>query len=118
MPNSWKELVEDKKKRQEEAIPKDWLVTPPSTDRLNVLDFPTECGLLTDIETEITESNVEVLLPKLASGDWSSVDVTRAFYKRAIIAQQVVGITIILFLQLYTLVCRSTASLKSLLKGH
>lgn len=91
MHSNWQALVEDKKKRQQEAIPKDWIVTPPPTDRLNVLRFPEESGLLTDFELEITESDVEVLLPKLSAGEWSAVDVTLAFYKRAILAQQVVG---------------------------
>ncbi|KIJ25598.1 hypothetical protein M422DRAFT_273411 [Sphaerobolus stellatus SS14] len=47
-------------------------------------------GLPNEFELEVTASPVEVLLPKLASGEWSSVDVTKAFYKRAIIAHQAI----------------------------
>ncbi|KAF8591875.1 general amidase [Ramaria rubella] len=89
--NIWRSLCQDKKKRQEESIPKDWIVRLPSEAQLNVTDFPRESELLTTFELEITETNVEVLLAKLASSTWSSVDVTRAFYKRAILAHQVVN---------------------------
>ena len=90
MTNAWKAICQDKKKRQEDSIPKEWLARPPSEDRLNVVDFPRESGLLTPIELSMTDSNVETLLANLASGLWSSVDVTRGFYKRAILAHQTV----------------------------
>ncbi|KIJ25609.1 hypothetical protein M422DRAFT_55911 [Sphaerobolus stellatus SS14] len=91
MVEKWQELIADKQKRRDESIPKEWVVYPPPADRLNVLDFPEETGLLNEFELEVTASPVEVLLPKLASGEWSSVDVTKAFYKRAIIAHQAVN---------------------------
>ena len=94
MVEKWQELVADKQKRRDAAIPKDWIVSAPSTERLNVLELPKETGLLTEFELEVTESVVEVLLPKLASGEWSSVDVTTAFYKRAIIAHQAVSVSL------------------------
>ena len=88
---SWKALCADKSQRQIDAIPKDWLAsTLPPPEQLNVLDFPRDSGLLTATELQITDSNVETLLLKLAAGEWSSVEVTRAFYKRAILAHQVV----------------------------
>jgi amidase len=90
VPN-WRELIADKRARVAAAIPKDWLVTPPPADRLNVINFPRECGLLTPKELRITETtDVEELLSKLATGEWSSVETTTAFYKRAIIAHQTV----------------------------
>ena len=59
------------------------------------MDVPELCGLLTDREVQITNTtDVEVLLGKLALGEWSSVDVTTAFYKRAIVAQQLVRLTL------------------------
>jgi len=91
MTTTWQDLVADKRQRQQDSIPKEWLITVPPEDQLNVLDVPARCGLLTDKELVITsESDVDVILGKLASGEWSSVEVTTAFYKRAIIAQQVV----------------------------
>ncbi|KDQ55801.1 hypothetical protein JAAARDRAFT_37227 [Jaapia argillacea MUCL 33604] len=91
---SWQALVEDKRRRQKESIPKEWLelIIAPPPDVLNVTKVPKECKLLSAKELEITEtSNVDVILQKLASSEWSSVEVTTAFYKRAIIAQQVVN---------------------------
>jgi hypothetical protein len=91
MTDTWKAIALDKKTRQQASIPQDWLVSPPSADRLNVIDFPRESGLLSPIELTITESTVETLLANLASSTWTSVDVTRAFYKRAILAHQAVN---------------------------
>lgn len=88
---TWQELAADKKTRQTEAIPKEWIIALPPADQLDVSDVPAKCGLLTPFELEVTEStDVADLLEKLATGKWSSVDVTRAYYKRAIIAQQLV----------------------------
>ena len=93
---TWENIAREKKQKQLDSIPKDWLVDPsslPPQERLNVLDVPVESGLLTERELEITnEKDVDVILAKLAGGEWSSVEVTTAFYKRAIIAHQVVSI--------------------------
>jgi hypothetical protein len=89
---SWSDLAADKKRRQHEAIPTEWLVTPPSETTLNVIHFPETCGLLTPRELVITNEDVDNLLKKLASSEWTSVEVTTAFYKRAVIAQQLVSV--------------------------
>lgn len=88
---SWTDLAADKKRRQQEAIPREWLITPPPETMLNVTGLPDSCGLLTPRELEITNEDVKNLLKKLASCEWSAVEVTTAFYKRAIIAQQLVS---------------------------
>ena len=89
----WKDIVAEKRTRQAAAIPKAWLITPPPADVLDVTTFPDTCGLLTPKEVEITNTiDVAVLLAKMASSEWSAVEVTTAFYKRAIVAQQVVSI--------------------------
>lgn len=86
--SSWKEEVADKQQRQKAAIPKEWLVSIPE-DRNNVMDIPETCGLLTDRELQITStSDVSVVLEKLATAEWSALEVTTAFSKRAIIAHQ------------------------------
>jgi amidase len=90
--NSWQEIAEKKKQEQTNLIPKQWLISV-DPERLDVLSVPQECGLLSKRELEITELNdLVVLLEKLASGEWSSVEVTTAFYKRAIIAHQLVSL--------------------------
>jgi amidase len=88
---TWQELAAEKKARQTASIPKEWLITPPADDVLDVTDVPAKCGLLSARDLEITTiSDVTILLQKLATGEWLSVEVTTAFCKRAIIAHQVV----------------------------
>jgi amidase len=88
----WKDLVADKQRRQQESIPAAWRIDAPGPEVLNVMDVPRSCGLLSALELEITEiTDVDVLLERLATGTWSSVEVTTAFYKRAIVAQQIVS---------------------------
>ena len=88
---TWQELAAEKKARQLASIPKEWLITPPADDVLDVTDVPAKCGLLSARDLEITTINdATALLQKLATGEWSSVEVTTAFCKRAIIAHQVV----------------------------
>ena len=88
----WKDQVADKQARQKAAIPREWLITPIPEDKLDVMDVPETCGILTPREIEITSiSDVAVLLTKLANAEWSAVEVATAFYKRAIIAHQLVS---------------------------
>ena len=90
-PKHWKELVAEKKGRQAATIPKEWILTNlPPKDKLSVIDFPEKSGLLTARDIEITNTEVDELLSKLAKGIWSAVDVTTAFSKRAVIAHQLV----------------------------
>lgn len=87
----WREIVVRKRKEQVATIPKDWIPENlPSKEIFNVVDFPEKCGLLTPKDIEITNTEVGVLLEKLANGIWTSVEVTTAFSKRAIIAHQLV----------------------------
>lgn len=91
-PN-WQTLCAERKEKQLKLIPKEWTIQLPSDTQRNVMDVPEMCGLLTDRELTITNTaDIDVLLGKLALAEWSSVEVTTAFYKRAIIAQQLVSI--------------------------
>ena len=91
MQQDWQTRCAERKAKQLASIPKEWLITLPPEDQRNVLDVPKTCGLLTAREWQITETtDVDVLLSKLATRVWSSVEVTLAFYKRAVIAQQLV----------------------------
>ncbi|GLB42408.1 putative amidase [Lyophyllum shimeji] len=85
----WKDICAEKRKAQSAAIPPEWIIQPPPESQSLVLDVPAQSGLLTERELEITETtDVDLILQKLRSAEWSSVEVTTAFYKRAIIAQQ------------------------------
>ncbi|KAI9065795.1 general amidase [Trametes sanguinea] len=97
---NWQALCAARKQRQLEQIPKEWTITPPPDSQRNVLDVPRTCGLLTPRELEITDTvDVDVLLDKLRTGQWSSVEVTTAFYKRAIIAQQLTNCLTEIFIE-------------------
>ncbi|KDR80683.1 hypothetical protein GALMADRAFT_60825 [Galerina marginata CBS 339.88] len=87
---NWKTVCHQKLKRQHESIPREWLIPVPSLrERPNVMDIPATCGLLTARELMITETtDVGVILEKLGAAEWTSVETTTAFYKRAIIAHQ------------------------------
>lgn len=88
---SWNNLVADKRRRQAEAIPKEWLITAPPPSEVTVTAIPDSCGLLSEREILITNTEVDDLLSKLAAGEWSAVEVATAFYKRAIISHQLVS---------------------------
>ncbi|EIW64700.1 general amidase [Trametes versicolor FP-101664 SS1] len=89
---SWEEQVADKRRRLLASIPPAWIISPVPDDQLNVLDVPKTCGLLTDRELEITgTTDVSLILRKLATAEWSAVEVTTAFSKRAVVAHQVVN---------------------------
>ena len=93
MSGDWKARAAARKAQQEKEIPDKWRIPATLATKLpvNVIDVPSTCGLLSEKELTITETdNVELLLRKLAGGEWSAVEVTLAFYKRAIIAQQLV----------------------------
>ena len=92
MQQDWQTRCAERKAKQLASIPKEWLITLPPDAQRNVQDVPKTCGLLTAHELEITETtDVDVLLSKLATGVWSSYEVTLAFYKRAVVAQQLVS---------------------------
>ncbi|KNZ75054.1 Acetamidase [Termitomyces sp. J132] len=100
MTENWQHLAASKKARQQASIPKEWILKNiPSQHELNVLTFPESCGLLTPQEVEITNTHVDVLLDKLASAEWSSVAVTTAFGKRAIIAHQLTNCLTEIFIE-------------------
>ncbi|KAF8328972.1 general amidase [Amanita rubescens] len=86
---NWRQLAEDKRKRRDDLLPTQWILSnPPPTSLLDVTHIPEQSKILTEKEVEITNTLVEVLLEKIASKTWSAVEVTTAFAKRAIIAQQ------------------------------
>ncbi len=89
--SSWQDLCTARKQRQTDSIPQEWFIQVPPEEQRNVLDVPRTCGLLTARELEITDTdNVQTILDKLRTAVWSSVEVTTAFYKRAVIAHQLV----------------------------
>ncbi|KAI0639369.1 general amidase [Trametes polyzona] len=113
--NHWQEQVADKTKRLQASIPPEWIIPPVPEEQSNVLDVPDTCGLLTSRELKITTTDVTELLKKLASAEWSAVEVTTAFGKRAVIAHQVVNCLTEVFIDK---ALRRAAELDAYLKEH
>ncbi|EUC56516.1 general amidase [Rhizoctonia solani AG-3 Rhs1AP] len=85
--HDWKTRAEKKRQSQLDSIPPEWRISVPA--KYHVLRVPYECGLLDPLELAITDTlDVDEILTRLSTGEWSSVQVTRAFYKRAIVAHQ------------------------------
>ena len=90
--STWRDRAADKRRQQRESIPEDWLIAVLGEDVLDVTGVPSTCWPLLSVrELQITETeDVDVLLEKLAAAEWSAVEVTTAFCKRAVVAHQLV----------------------------
>jgi amidase len=89
----WQDIARERKLKQENSIPQEWRIDPP-TEVQNVMDIPRTCGQLNEHELTITEErDVEVILKHISGQKWTSLDVTTAFLKRAIIAHQLVSVS-------------------------
>lgn len=86
----WQEVAATAQKRREDSLA---LIQPPialpETLPLNVTKLP--AGILSVEELDITEQNAERLLARLAARKLSSVTVTHAFLRRALLAQKLVS---------------------------
>ena len=98
MVRDWQEVVKGKQAERAKKLPEEWrlpesiLSTISEKSNISVLNVPAECGLLTSKELDITSNHDAVdLIKKMANKELSSVEVTTAFCKRAVIAQQVVS---------------------------
>lgn len=90
---TWQEIAARKRAALLASIPEEWtvpqdLLPPQSQD--DVTAWPEESGWFTAEELAITNLTASELTPKLASGALKSLDVTKAFCKRAAAAHQLV----------------------------
>lgn len=78
--------------RREAALPKEYLLPSEALTNLplNLTTIPRSSGHFTPSELEIIESEADVILPNIKSKKWSSLEVTEAFCKAAVVAQQLV----------------------------
>lgn len=88
----WQARAATKREACLSLIPPEWILPTQEYPRAkDVRSIPTTCGLLSALELTITdEDDIEVLLRKVASSEWSAEDVARAYCKRSAIAQQLV----------------------------
>lgn len=87
---TWEQVAADRQKYRDATIA---ILDPPIPAvpkelPLNVTGIPKQ--LLTSDEIKITEMKVEELVPALAGGRLSAVEVTNAFLRRAAVAQGLV----------------------------
>ncbi|KAK5625210.1 hypothetical protein RRF57_000926 [Xylaria bambusicola] len=89
----YRAIAAQKAIEQRSKIPKAWLIPPGTTkDVTNVMHIPNTCGILNDLECDLTSNyDATALLPKLKDGTFSVEQVTVAFCKRAAIAHQLVN---------------------------
>ncbi|KAJ5175366.1 amidase [Penicillium canariense] len=76
------------------SIPKQWLL-PESQLALattkNVIDFPEQSGLLSELEMLITELSATELVAEMGKGKLTAEEVVVAFLKRAVLGQQLLN---------------------------
>ncbi|KUI53887.1 Acetamidase [Cytospora mali] len=91
---TWEEIGARKRATLLASIPKEWLVPAellPPASQDDVTTWPETSGWFTPEELVITNLSASELVSKLASGALKSVDVTKAFCKRACAAHQLVN---------------------------
>lgn len=93
--SDWQQKAQAKQASAAAKIPAEWQLSPDILGQVSqdapkdVLHIPGDCGILSEKELQITENfDATALLEKLASREFSALEVTRAFCKRAAIAQQ------------------------------
>jgi amidase len=103
-PAPWQERAAKKRQQCASKIPQEWklsdqsmagLKAPLLENKNNLIsaEIIRKSGILTDRELNITEDyTVTTMISALADGSLTSVEVTRAYSKRAALAHQLVGI--------------------------
>lgn len=92
---AWQEIAETRRQEIAIAIPEEWKIDVDKSrvndkSDISVLQYAEKCldSILTHVELEITKVPTIQLIKKIRSGEWSSLQVTIAFCKRAAIAHQ------------------------------
>jgi amidase len=89
----WQEIAQEQQALRDAKIPKEWLLKDlPAASVADVMRVPYESRIMTETELALTEKDATELLGLMAAGKLKSEDLTRAFCKRAAIAQQLVRI--------------------------
>ncbi|ROW05086.1 hypothetical protein VSDG_00580 [Cytospora chrysosperma] len=94
LKETWEEVGARKRAALLASIPPEWLIPAdllPPASQDDVTTWPETSGWFTPEELAITELSATELVGKLASGALKSVDVTKAFCKRAAAAHQLVN---------------------------
>ncbi|KAI3339441.1 putative fatty-acid amide hydrolase [Ustulina deusta] len=92
-PKDYRIIAAGKVSQQRSKIPEAWQISPDTIkDVTNFMEIPVTCGVLSDVECEITSNyDATALLAELKASTFSVEQVTVAFCKRAAIAHQLVN---------------------------
>ncbi|KAI4844325.1 amidase, partial [Aureobasidium sp. EXF-8846] len=86
--SSWQDICHFKRELQAGNIPYTWRLNPLPTDYKSAIPIIESCGVLSDEELDITNTDASILVPKLQTGELTAVKVVTAFCKRAAVLQQ------------------------------
>ena len=97
---AWEETVAKKRKALAALIPEKWRIPAeklPYNSQRSVISYPETSGLLNDEEVTITQLTIKELANKIASHEYSALQVCQAFCHRAAIAHQLVNCLVEIF---------------------
>ena len=90
--SDWKEIAAKKRDSVLKLIPKEWRIqSPPAADEQRDVTGPYIQQYLDRKEIEITETDAVGIVEKTSSGQWTAMEVAKAFCHRAALAHQLVG---------------------------
>lgn len=92
MASDWKQSAKDKADQVLSLIPEEWRIKDiPSAEQQRDVTGDFIRKYLNEKEIAITETDAVGVVEKTLSGQWTAVDVTKAFCHRAAIAHQLVN---------------------------
>jgi amidase len=92
---TWETIAAQKRQAIRALIPEEWVIPSdilPPDSQLDVTGFLKQSGWFAKRELEITSTPAPQILVNIATGSWTSEEVTRAFCKAAAAAHQLVSI--------------------------
>jgi amidase len=92
MGRHYKDIAVIALQRRESAIPKELLLPVESIRKLpqNLTTVPQTSGHFTPEELDVINTNAQEILLKIKQKIWTALEVTKAFCKAAVVAQQLV----------------------------
>jgi amidase len=92
MTSDWKKIAAEKRDSVIALIPEEWRIpAPPSAEEQRDVTGKFIQQYLDPKEIEITETEATAIVKKTSSGEWTAVEVTKAFCHRSAIAHQLVS---------------------------
>ena len=92
---TWEQKAATKRADTQAKIPEEWILSTEELEKASKqrnLTGPFIEQYLSPEEIIITKNGATILCERLRKGNYRSVDVVRAFCKRAAVAQQIVGV--------------------------